>query len=765
MDRANMLQRRILARAARITAAYAAGAALWITLSDRLVFLFVSDPRRAEELSMIKGWGFVLMTALLLFQTVRSLLVKNEAAMSSLREQLRAFHLITACDSAIWRAGDRDQLFQEICRLAVEEGGYRMAWVGLARDDAEKTVAPAACAGHDDGFVAQAAVVWSDSPRGRGPGGTCIRTGTASVCRFMDSDPRTAPWREEALRRGYRSAASLPLRQGTRTVGALTLCSSLPDAFDSAETALLDRLARSISYALDHLEKCEKERALLENLKTLVHAVDSSPMSVVVTDARGNMEFVNRKFTEITGYSAEEALGRNSRILKSGETSPEEYRRLWETIAGGRDWKGVFHNRRKNGDTFWELAIISPILDDGGNIRHYIAVKEDITEKRSLEQQLRQAQKMESLGALAGGVAHDFNNLLTIIEGHCELLAASGLAAPEKRESVAEIRTAAERAASLTKRLLLFGRKQVLRARRVELGKVVEDSMHMLKRLLGEAYSIEVAQHPGPLRLIADPSMLELVLMNLALNARDAMPRGGRIAVALSSAPGNAAPPLGIEPAPHGFVKFSVTDHGCGIPPGDLQRLFEPFFTTKAVGKGTGLGLSVVDGIVRQHKGWVEIDSTVGKGSVFTVYLPRVTDAAEEASAPAAGTPVGGKERILLVEDDASLRAMAARVLRGLGYAVAEAVSGPDALAAWEKDLGSIRLLVTDMVMPGGLSGIELARTLRGGDPKLRVIVTSGYHRELPMSATETGDGFPFLAKPFMPADLARAVRAELDRA
>jgi len=758
-----MTRPRFAWKTARITAAYAA-AALWIVVSDVVLFALASDPHRFAASHTAADALFVAATVILLYRALRAHALKNETAMRLLQEQLRAFHLITACDSAVWQARNRQELFDEICRLAVEEGGHRMAWVGLAQNDAEKTILPVARAGFDPGYVDAVRVVWSDSPRGQGPAGICIRTGIASISRFQEADPRLSPWRAAALRAGYLSTMSLPLKQGARTAGALTLYSDRPDAFDHAEAALMERLAQSISYALGHLERSEKERALLENLKTLGHAADSSPMSIMITDERGNIEFVNRKFTETTGYSAVEVLGSNPRILKTGETSQDDYSRLWETISGGRDWKGVLHNRRKNGDTFWEFAVISPVRGEDGRVRHYIAIKEDLTEKRSLEQQLRQAQKIEALGTLAGGVAHDFNNLLTIIEGHCELLTLSGLATDEARDSVAEIRAAAERAAVMTKRLLQFGRKQALHARRVKLGKVVGDSIPMLERLLGEAYSLTVDGASGPVFAHADPGLIEQLLMNLVINARDAMPHGGKIAVALSQAPQNTAPPPEISPAPHGFVRLSVADHGKGIPPGDLPRVFEPFFTTKAPGKGTGLGLSVVDGIVRQHKGWIEVASTVDKGSVFTVHLPRVMEAAEEAPAPPAPTPAGGTERILLVEDDAALRALAARVLRRLGYAVTEAASGPDALAAWEKGPAPFRLLVTDMVMPGGLSGVELARTLRGDDPKLRVVVMSGYNRELPQDAAETDDGFPFLAKPFKPADLARVVRAELDR-
>ena len=749
-------------RAARVVGIYAAASFVWIAWSDFVVYRIVRDPELAQRIATLKGWFFVGVTTALLYRTIRNSLAKNDAAMAVLGRQLRALQVINRCDAAIWSLRTRQELFEEICRLAVQAGGYRMAWVGLPVDDADRAVRVAARAGANGEFLEGARFVWSDTPRGQSAVGECLRTGGAQSRRLPDDAARLEPWREAWRLAEFQSVGTVPFLQGGRAVGALVLYSSRPEAFDDAETALLDRLGKSISYALDFLDKSEKERTLVEELQKLAHAIDSSPVSVVITDAKASIEFVNRKFTEVTGYSADEVRGRNPRLLKTGETSAEEYRRLWATVSGGGIWQGVFHNRRKDGGTFWEFATISPVMGEDGVIRNYIAVKEDLTEKRALESQLRQAQKMESLGALAGGVAHDFNNLLTVIGGHCELLALSEPITPDAASSIADIRSAAERAAALTKRLLQFGRKHPMLLRRVELGEVVRDSGRMLGRLLGENYELEFSMPAEPLPLSADPAMLEQVLMNLVLNARDAMPSGGRIRVEISEAARTLALPPGVEPAPQGWALLSVTDSGCGIPPADRQRIFEPFFTTKEIGKGTGLGLSVVDGIVRQHRGWVAVDDAAGGGAVFNVYLPRGSEPAAAAPAPDASAPARGTERILYVEDDEALRALTARVLRGYGYDVTEAESGPAGLARWSERTRPFALLLTDMVMPGGMTGAELGRRLRADAPGLRVLVTSGYHRELPPAG---GDEFAFLGKPFAYAALARALRAALDRA
>ncbi len=746
-----------------MAAPFLAGSLVWVALSDLGPQRF-ELARRLTPHKFALDCSFVVAILAVFFGAIRILLAKNAATTRLLREQLRAYRLLTECESSIWRARDRVELLTEICRLAVTVGGYRLAWVGRGLHDEKKSVRVVARAGHDDGYIDALDITWDDTPRGRGPSGTCIRSGTAQICRYMDDDPRMAPWREAARRCGLRSCATFPVRKGHERTGSVTFYSEQPDAFDSAETELLQRLADSMTYALDHLDNIETERKLVAELKTLAYAIDSSPVSVIITNPAGNIEFVNRKFSAVTGYRADEVRGKNPRVLKSGETSPEEYRRLWEMISRGETWTGVLHNRRKNGDSFWEHAVISPILGENGKVQHYIAVKEDITEKRSLEQQLRQAQKMESLGILAGGVAHDFNNLLTVIEGHCELLSAAGLPNVAARESVAEILGAAGRASAMTRRLLQFGRKQPLRTRVADLGAIVWDSTRLLQRLIGESSSVRIERPAEPLSVRVDPGMIEQALMNLAVNARDAMPGGGPITISVSEAPIGLAPPPDVLAAPEGFALLSVSDRGCGIPAGDLQRIFEPFFTTKGPGKGTGLGLAVVDGIVRQHHGWIEVDSEVGKGTLVSLYLPRETQKIVGAPAPASAAAPRGTESLLLVEDEPPLRALAARVLRDAGYTVTEAASGPDALRALEKLPSPVRLVVTDMVMPGNMTGIELSRILRKNSPDLRVIVMSGYHPELPLDSSTIGDGFRFLSKPFKPSELAQAVRAELDR-
>jgi PAS domain S-box-containing protein len=388
-------------------------------------------------------------------------------------------------------------------------------------------------------------------------------------------------------------------------------------------------------------------------------------------------------------------------------------------------------------------------------------------DRQQIEEQLRQTQKMESIGRLAGGVAHDFNNILAVIQMHAGLLAAEPGISPEHLDVAVEIERAAERAANLTRQLLLFSRAQALEPRDLDLNDVVTGINRMLQRILGEDIRILFKLSPRALIVHADAGMLEQVLMNLAVNARDAMPHGGRLVVETSAV---ELDDLAARQAPQArqgtFACLYVSDTGCGIPREVAPRIFEPFFTTKEVGRGTGLGLATVFGIVEQHKGWINVYSEVGRGTTFRVYLPCLMGDAEavgparQALAPARG----GHETILLVEDDAALRAVVRSTLVRLGYRVVEAPSGSAALSVWDQHRDDVRLLLTDLVMPDGMSGRDLAAHLLGRDPHLRVLYTSGYSADVAGRDGTFEDGVNFLAKPFQARTLAQAVRESLDR-
>lgn len=507
----------------------------------------------------------------------------------------------------------------------------------------------------------------------------------------------------------------------------------------------------------------ERKRIEEEHLR-LVSAVEHTAECVVITKLDGTVVYVNPAFEPVTGYARSEVIGKNPRILKSGRQAPEFYRHLWATLNAGEVWTGCFVNRRKDGTLIETEAVISPVLDAAGRPAHYVAVERDVTQQRHLEEQLRQGQKMEALGRLAGGIAHDFNNLLTAITGYSDLLV-SLLPADERSQGyLDEIRKAGRRAASLTQQLLAFSRRQTVEARVLDLNSVIRDMHNMLRRLIGEDLELvlDLAPALGPVK--ADPGQMEQVLLNLVVNARDAMPEGGRVTISTADVQlAEADTAHHVEVAPRSYVTLSVCDTGCGIDPEILAHIFEPFFTTKDKGKGTGLGLAMVYGIARQSAGSVSVSTEKGKGTVFRVYLPRITGASDAgASGKSRQAARSGSETILLVEDDDVVRNLVRRVLESRGYRVLEARRGAEALDLVRAHGGPLHLLLTDVVMPE-MSGRELARHVRGLHPRVRVLYISGYADEEHAHRGVHGPVAGHLSKPFTPEMLQEKVREILD--
>jgi PAS domain S-box-containing protein len=498
----------------------------------------------------------------------------------------------------------------------------------------------------------------------------------------------------------------------------------------------------------------------------LATAVEQAAESIVITDIGGKILYVNPAFEKTSGYTRAEILGQTTRSLKSGKHNAEFYHRMWTVLGRGEIWSGHFINRRKDGEFFEEEATITPVRDAGGKIVNYVAVKRDVTREVQLEAQFRQSQKMEAIGQLAGGVAHDFNNILAVIQLQAGQLKSEAGLSRQQLEYASDIETAAQRAANLIRQLLMFGRKQSLQLRDLDLNEAVTGIAKMLQRILGEQIHIQFKFASQPLLIHADTSMLEQVMMNLAVNARDAMPKGGQLIVETEAVEFDEAKAAQtVQARPGSFVRVSVADTGFGIPPENLPRIFEPFFTTKDVGKGSGLGLATVFGIVQQHHGWINVYSETGRGTTFRVYLPRLDKPADKKILrPPLATIAGRKETILVVEDEPALRANVRSVLTRLGYLVLEASHGKAAIEVWKQHRTEIRLVLTDLVMPGGMTGVDLAGELLRQDPKLKVVFASGYSADIVSNDFPMVEGLNFLSKPFEVQKLAQIIRQRLDR-
>lgn len=526
----------------------------------------------------------------------------------------------------------------------------------------------------------------------------------------------------------------------------------------------MDYVGQSQAELLTRLDELQRRVAELEAAQRLSAAVEQAAGAVIITDTRGCIQYVNHEFERISGYSQAEVLGQTPRLLQSGEHDAAFYQELWTTISAGKIWHGRLVNKRKDGTRYVADAIITPVRDENGQIANYVSLQRDVTREVQLEEQYRQLQKMEVMGQLTSGIAHDFNNLLTVINGFAELLQVQLSPYESAHELVGKIRDAGRRGVDLVQQLLAFSRKQAIAPRLVDLGQLVTGMHSMLQRVIGE--HVELVTHVAPdlWSVKVDPTQMEQVIVNLAVNARDAMPQGGRLTIEVTNVVLDheyVGGHLQAQPGEH--VLLIVSDTGMGMSAEVKAHLFEPFFTTKGQGKGTGLGLAMVYGIVKQNGGNIWVYSEEGLGTTFKIYLPRAEAGAQATTwSEARQHSPNGSETILLVEDDDSVRDLARLVLRRQGYEVLSAADGQEALNIAAAHTQRIHLLLSDLVLPG-ITAASLSQRLSQLHPGLKTLFMSGYTDDMVARCNGGERSYAFLQKPFSSLELARTVRAVLD--
>ena len=520
---------------------------------------------------------------------------------------------------------------------------------------------------------------------------------------------------------------------------------------------------------LDITDRKEAEKELTK-LKT---AIEQSPSINVITDLEGNLEYVNPKFSEVTGYDAAEVLGKNPRILKSGDFSEETYQELWNTITAGKTWRGEFHNRKKNGELYWEEAAISPIMSENNNTTNYLKVAENITkrkkaeqEKEKLQQQLLQSQKLESIGTLAGGVAHDFNNIMTVIIGLSQLVLSRTKKSDPNYQNLESILNSSQRAAELTKQLLLFSRKQDMDFEIINLNETIAGLRKMLDRLITEDIEVQNDLDYDLWQIKADRNQIEQVIINLAINARDAMPGGGKLTISTQNMVVNKEIAEDIPEIREGnYVRMDITDTGKGIKKKIRDKIFDPFFTTKGMAEGTGMGLSVVHGIVKKHKGGIKVASEIGEGTIFTIYFPaRKGESQKDIDEETHNFKdyKGKGETILVVEDEQSFLDYLNTILKTYGYNIHSAPNSTEALQIFKAEKENINLVLSDVIMPG-ISGVELADKLRELKDGIKIILSSGYSDQKVDPADIRAKGYKFIPKPYGVLKILKYLRQELE--
>ncbi len=818
------------------------------------------------------------------------LISRRKEVDDNLRFTERALKTISQCNQELVRATTESALLHDLCKVIVEKGGYRMAWVGFAEYDTHKSVRAVACAGFDEGYLEKSNITWSDAAeRGRGPVGTAVRTGRITICHDFQSDPAVTPWREEATRRGFASLIALPLRNAGKVFGVLALYAAETNAFNATEVELLTELADDLAYGIQTLrtraEHQQAEAALERERNMLRTLIDNIPDSVYVRDTnlrclvanqtlarrlgvaspadligKGDADFfsaeqaaffaaadrevfagralinfeqttvfptgehriilvnkvplldaqgvviglvgIGRDITErkldedkireqaemldlahdainirdldnrilywnrgaerIYGWSRTEAIGRTTtELLKLNPIKVADAR---SQLLERGFWNGELTAHAKDGRELIIESTWTLVRDESGQPKSIFTHSVDFTETRKLEQQAARSQRIESLGTLASGVAHDLNNILTPIMVSISLLKEQ-TKDPMLLRLLGSLDASTQRGAQLVKQILTFGRGVMGERIPLDLRQIVREIRQLIQETFPVAIQLEI-NTPEHLWLVSgDHTQLHQVLLNLAINARDAMPGGGQLTIAFQN---HAVEPMyaglnpDARPGPH--ILIQVTDTGTGIPPEIIGRIFDPFFSTKPPGQGTGLGLATTFGIVKSHGGFINVYSEPGKGSTFKIYLPAQisTGQTEYRSVSQGDLPRGHNELVLLVDDEEAICSTVKKILERHGYRVITAAHGAEAISLYAAQGSEIAVVITDMHMPI-MDGPATIVALLSMNPRVRIIGSSGLAANGGVAKAASSGVRHFVPKPYTAEKMLRTLREVLD--
>ena len=680
-----------------------------------------------------------------------------QASALQLAQSNRAWQMLSRCNEAVIRSKTEKELLQAVCRIAVEIGGCRMAWVGFAVDTPEKIVVPQAHAGINDGFLSSVRITWSDeTPSGRGPVGRAINTGQPAVIVDLATDPEFTPWLAAATERGFRSVIALPLRSDTMTFGVFVLYSGEARTPSPDELRVLQDMAGDLAFGLESIRSQIEVARMAATLREQASLLDLTQDAILVRDLEHRILFWNRSAERLYGWSATEVLGRSVKDLLYRD--PAAFLEAVDATMAAGEWTGELVQVTRSGSTVTIESRWTLVRDAAGQPKSILAVNTDITQRRHLEQQYLRTQRMESIGTLAGGIAHDLNNVLAPILMSIELLQSDD-DNEERREILSTIEASARRGAAMVRQLLSFARGVEGRRDEVQFRNVIDEVGRIARDTFPK--NIQVAEHLDPNLWVirADPTQLHQVLLNLYVNARDAMPSGGCITVTAENVTvDNQYAAMNIEASVGPHLLITIADTGDGIGSDIIDKVFDPFFTTKELGKGTGLGLATSLTIVKSHGGFIRVDNGDNRGARFRIWLPaQMAPAATAAVNQPSPLVRGSGETILVVDDEDAIRAITSHTLKASGYRVLTAADGSEAVTLYAKHQADIAVVLTDMMMPV-MDGATTVQVLRRLNPLVRIIGTSG------LVADGNGAALHhFLPKPYTAVTLLAAIRAALD--
>ncbi len=681
----------------------------------------------------------------------------------------RLYRVANRINHAIVQLHNPLELFCEVCRTAVEDGGFQMAWVGMP-DEREELVKVVASSDVTSDYLETINIILGKGPRGEGPTGTALREGRYVICNRIADDPRMAPWRESALRYGFGSSAAFPLETQDKTRGVINFYSVEPDFFNDEEVELLLGAVCNISLAL---ERGRKEVEIDTLNERLLRAQRFAGLGFIDWNLKTDELVLSEEIYHIFGIK--KGKRRATTALLASTIHPDDRKRvrdkLGEAASGKNEYDYEHRVLRPDGSVCWVRAQAIPVVrDEHGKPQTLFGTVLDITAKKeaedrhlAIEEQLRQSQKMEAVGRLAGGVAHDFNNMLTVITGFTELALSEIDHSDPLFRILSQIDKAARRSSILTKQLLAFSRQQVISPNPIDLNLKIADTIGMLQRLVGEDISFTLIPGDCLWTVYLDPVQVDQILTNLAVNSRDAIQDTGNIIVetsniSLDESYSDSRPDF----SPGDYVMITFTDDGCGMTMEVAGKIFEPFFTTKEHGVGTGLGLSTVYGIVRQNGGFINVYSEPGEGTTFKIYFPRFKSTPHVIKESAEPESITGSETILVVEDEEQILSFIQEALEIHGYHVLGTEKPEEAIELCEKQGGGIDLLLSDVVMPA-MNGKELAERIKTIIPGIKTIFMSGYTVNVVAHRSILDEGVNFIQKPFDVKTLGIAIREVLD--
>ena len=665
------------------------------------------------------------------YVAVKEDVTERKASEAKIKRLSNLYAALSQCNQAVLHCASEQDLFRKICDALVNFGGMRLAWIGLV-DPGSQLLRSVASYGDDTGYVEGIEVsVDADQPTGRGPGGISFRENRPVWCQDFLNDPMTGPWKERARKAGWNSVAAVPLRRGAAAIGVLSMYAQEANAFSDDVQSLVTEMAANINFALDNFareaERAQFEASLKESEGRLSAIFQASPMGCSVTRiADGKILDANAAALRLYGYARDEAIGRTAQDLGI-YANPAQREELVAQLRARGQVDGLQLDFRNSSGALVSIEVTGRTIELKGE-PCLVAMMQDVTERKRLEEVHLQAQKLESLGTLAGGIAHDFNNILAAIRGNADLAAQDVGPDHAAAQSLEEIRIASMRAHDLVRRIMAFGRPKESLREVVDLGAVVDEVLKLLRSALRAGISLEKSFSPDTPHVLADAGQLHEAVVNLTTNAAYAIgKRAGKIEYRLEPVEVGEALARGVHGLKQGrYARLTVSDDGCGMDEATLARIFDVFYTTKPVGEGTGLGLSMVHGIMRSYGGAVTVESAPGKGSRFALYFPaseaRAAAVAERAPAPKPGSG----QRVLYVDDEEALVLLATRVLSRLGHSISGFSDPAAALAALRADPKGYDVMVTDLSMPQ-MSGFELAREARALRPDLPVLMTTGY--------------------------------------